>query len=104
MFDLAAQIGSDAFQTADRNRFTIHTFPAAGRFARPIARAPENAREDIGFAVQHVRIGVSALRNEANVLGYVCVGRTRPLTIHNTVEVVRVLNLSRLHTASLRLR
>ena len=44
----------------------------------------------VGLPVQQVGVGVSALRDQADVFGHIRVGRARPLAIHNFVEVVRV--------------
>ncbi len=70
---------------------------AAGRFTRTIARAAQNRREHVRFPIDHVRFGVLALGDEADVLGNVGMGRTRPLAIHDFVEVRRLANIGRLH-------
>ena len=97
VLDFVALIGGDALQAADRNGFAVHTLAAACRLARAIAGAPENAGKDVGFAVEQVGVGVSALRDQPDVFGHIRVGRARPLTIHDFVEVVRVANISRFH-------
>ncbi len=95
--DLAAEIRRHAFQAANRNGFAVHAFPAACRLTRSITRTTQNPRKDIGFPVEQIGVGVSALRDQANVLGDIRVGRARPLTIHNFMEVLRVLNVGRFH-------
>ena len=74
----------------------------ARRLARPIARAPEDAREHVRLAVQHVRVGVPPLRDQPDVLGHVGVRRTRPLAIDDLVEVARIFDVGRLHPWGLR--
>src|ERR1044071_1946130 len=69
----------------------------AGRRARPIAGAAEDAGEDVRLPVRQVRLGVLPLREEADVLGDVGVGRASPLAVHDLVEITRIGNISRLH-------
>ena len=63
---------------------------AAGRLAGTVAGAPENAGENVRFAIEHVGVGVSALRDQADVFGDVGVGGTSPLAIHDFMVVVRI--------------
>src|ERR1700722_8601522 len=96
--DVVAQIGRHALQAANGDGLAIHAATAAGRLARAIAGAAENRREHVRLPVEHVGIGIAALRDEANVFGNVSVGRTGPLTVHNFVEVVRVADVRGVHT------
>src|SRR6516225_4400235 len=43
--DIVLEIGGDALQSADRHRLLLHPATTAGRFAGPVARAPEDPRE-----------------------------------------------------------
>ena len=61
------QVGRDALQPADRHRLVLDPAAPAGRLAGPVADAPEDAREDVGLAVQHVGVGVTALRDQPDV-------------------------------------
>ena len=97
MGDLATMIGSHTFQAADSYGFTIHAFTPAGRFTRPVARSPENRGKDIRLSVEHVRIGVATLGNEADVFRNVGMGGACPLTVHNFVEVIRIPNVCSFH-------
>ena len=95
--DLVAVIGRHALQAANRNGFAVHSLAAACRLTRAIAGAPENAGKHVRFAVEQIGVGVSALRDQANVFGNIRVGRARPLTIHDFVEVIRIANICRFH-------
>ena len=90
MPDLVAVIGGYALQSANRNGLAVHSFAAACGLAGAIAGAAQNAGKDVRFAVEQVSVGVSALRDEADVFRHIGVGGAGPLTIHNFVEVVRV--------------
>ncbi len=59
---------------------------------------PRIAGEHVRLPVEHVGVGVTALRDQADVLGNVGVGRTGPLAIDNFVEVVRVADVRGVHT------
>ncbi len=107
--DVVLEIGGDAFEPADRDRLLLDPAAPAGRLARPVAGAPENAREDVRFPIDHVGVGVAARRDQTDVFGNRRVRRAGPLTIHDLVEVVRDRNVGRfhqllLHAASRRLR
>ena len=97
MLDVAPKIGRHSLQPADRNRFSIQAPAAAGRLAGSIAGAAKNRREHIRLTVEHVGIGVPALRNEPYVFRNVSVRGTRPLAVHDSVEVIRVVDVSRFH-------
>jgi hypothetical protein len=90
-------VGGDALQPADRDGLLLHASAPASRLARPVAHATENAGKDIGVTVHHVRVGEPALSNQADVLGNVCVGRTCPLAIYDSMKVVGMRSVSRLH-------
>ena len=95
--DLAAMVGGNALQTANRHRLAIHALAPAGRFAGPVARSPENRRKNVRLAVEHIRVGVTALRDEADVFRDIGVRRTGQLTVHDLMEVIRIANVCWLH-------
>ena len=95
--DFATVVGRHALQPADSYRLAIHAFTPARGFTRPVARSPENRRKNVRLSVEHVRIGIAALGNEANVFRNVGVGGACPLTVHNFVEVIRIPNVCCFH-------
>ena len=95
--DVAAQVGGDALEAADRDRLLVDARAAARRLARAIARSPENPRENVRFPVEHVRVGVPSLRDHPDVLGHVGVRRTGPLAIDDLVEVAGITNVGWFH-------
>src|SRR5690606_34756805 len=84
--DVVLQIGGNAFQPADRHRFgllrllLLDTSAPAGRFAGPVAGAPENAGKDVGAPVDHVGVAMTPGGNQPDVLGNGGMGRAGPLT------------------------
>jgi hypothetical protein len=100
MGDIAFEISSDAFQSADRDRSAVQATPAACGFAWPVAGASQNGREHIGLPVDHIRLCVLALGDEANILRHVGVRRASPLAIDYLVEVIRVANVASLQNLS----
>ena len=96
--DVVAQIGRDALEAADGDGLAIHAATAAGGLARTIASAAENRGKYIRLPVEHVGVGIAALRDQADVFGNVGVGRTGPLAVHNFVEVVRIVDVRGVHT------
>ena len=68
---------------------SIRAAPAGG-LAGTVAGAPEDPREHVGLAVDHVRVGVPPLGDQPDVLGHVGVGRAGPLAVNDPVEVIRV--------------
>ena len=103
--DVFLVVGGDALQAADRDRLGLlalvflHAAAAARGLARTVAGAPEDAGEDVRFPVDHVRIAVAALRDQADVFGNRRVGGTRPLAIDHLVEVVGMTDIGRLQKA-----
>lgn len=93
MRNLALEIGSNALEPANRNRIRLEPSAPASRFARPVTSAPQDGRKNIRFPVHHVRFGVLALRDQADVMRNVRVRGTSPLAIHDTVEVIRVTDV-----------
>ncbi len=100
VFDVAAIIGCDALQTANRNRLLFDAPASARRLTRPIAHASEDAGEHIGLAIQQVRVAEPPLRHETDVLGNIGVRRTCPLAIYNAVKVFSPVGVGRIHQAA----
>ena len=99
MRDLVALIRRHAFQAANSNRFAVDAFPPAGRLTRSVASTAENPGEYIRFPVEHVGVGVFALRDQPNIFGNIGMRRARPLAIDNFVVVVWIPNIGRFHDA-----
>ncbi len=91
--DFAAMIGRDALQAADRDRLSIQPAAAARRLARPIAGAPQNRREHVRFAIQHVGVGKTPLRDQADVFRNIGVRGTRPLAIDDFMVISRIFRI-----------
>src|SRR5204862_1935453 len=87
---VVAEIGGNALQPADGHGLAVHATTAAGWLARPIARPAQNAREDVRFAVEEIRLRVPALGDQPDVLRYVGVGRTCPLAVDYSMVVLGV--------------
>ena len=104
---VALEIGGHALEPADRHRLRgaavalLDASATARRFARAVAGAPEDPGEDVALAIQEIGFGVAALRDEADVLGDVGVGRAGPLAIHDLVEVVGLADVRGLHAPPL---
>ncbi len=101
--DVALVVGGDALEAADRDRFGflavvfLDAAAPAGRFAGPVAGAPEDAGEDVGLPVDHVGIGVAPCRDQPDVFGDWSVGRTGPLAIDDFMEVAGLADVGGLH-------
>ena len=96
------EVGGDALQAADRDRLglgglrLLDAAAPAGRLARAVAGAAEDAGEDVRLPVDHVGVGVAAGRDQADVFGDGGVGRAGPLAIDDLVEVVGGVDIGRL--------
>ena len=100
-------VGGDALQPADRDRLRLDLFgiPAlfnatatARRLAGTVAGAPENAGKDVGFPIDEISIAKAARRNQSDVFGNSGMGRARPLTVDDFVEIVGIRDIRRLQT------
>src|ERR1041384_4612055 len=67
-FDLALVIRGDAFQTADRHRLFLDAAAAAGGLAGAVAGAAEYAGKHVRIPVDHIRLGIPALSDQADIL------------------------------------
>ena len=63
------------------------TTAPAGRLTGAVARPAEDAREDVGLPVDHVRVGVATVRDQPDVLRHIGVRRTGPLAVDNLMVV-----------------
>src|SRR6185437_12326429 len=91
-------IGGDALQAADCYRLVLDADAAAGRFARAVAGASENSGKHVRVPVDHVSVGVTARRDQPDIFRDGRVRRTRPLAIHDLVEILRRRNVGILHS------
>src|SRR5262249_54210105 len=69
----------------------------ASWLARPVAGAAEDSGKHVGFPVDHVGVAVATCRDQPDIFGNRRVRRTRPLAIHDLVEVVGRRNVGRFH-------
>ncbi len=95
--DVIAQIGGNALQSANGDGLAIDALAAAGWLARAVAGAAKNAGKDIRLAIDHVGIGVEALRDHADILRHIRMRRARPLAIDNFMKIIRILLVGWLH-------
>ncbi len=95
--DVVLEVGGDALEAADRDRLLLDPAAPAGRLARPVAGAPEDARKHVRLPIDHVGVAVATRRDQSDVFGNRRVCRTGPLAVHDLVEVVRRRNVGRFH-------
>jgi hypothetical protein len=95
--DVVLEIGRNPLETADRNRFLLNAPAPAGRFARPVAGAPENPGEHVGFPIDHVGVAVATSGDQPDVFGNRRVCRTGPLAVYDLVEIVRSRDVGGFH-------
>ena len=105
--DVFLVVGGDALQPADRDRLRLDLLgisalldatATAGGLAGTVAGAAENAGKDVGFPVDEVGVAEAARRDQSDVFGNGGMGRTRPLTVDDFVEIVGVRDIRRLQT------
>ncbi len=105
--DVVLEVGGDALQSADGDRLgtlgLILFDPSAPArwFTWPVAGAPKDPGEDIRLPVDHVGVGETAGRDQADVLRDRGVGGAGPLAIHDAMEVLRIPDIRRLHACLL---
>ena len=95
--DVALVVGGDALQPADRHRLLLDPAAPAGRLARAVAGAPENAGEDVRIPVDHIGVGVAPVGDQPDVFRHRRVGRARPLAIDDFMKIVRNADIGGLH-------
>ena len=98
VLDLALIVRRHPLQPADRHRLRLafrilDARAPARRLARPVAGAPEDAREHVRLPIDHVGVGVTLRRDQADVFRHRRVRRTRPLAVDHLVEIVRILDV-----------
>ncbi len=96
--DVVLVVGRHALQAADGHRLFFHAHAPAGRLARPVARPPEDAREDVGLPVDHIGVRVSPLGDQPDVFRHRRVGRAGPLAVDNLMKIFRGLDIRRLQS------
>jgi hypothetical protein len=94
MTDVVSMIGSDALESADGDRFSIDATAPAGGLAGSVAGPAEYAREDVRLPVDHVRVGVVAVRDQPDVFRHIGVRRTGPLAVDNLMVVLGIGDVS----------
>src|SRR6185312_4263017 len=102
--DIVPVIGRDALQPADRDRLVLDATAPTGRLAGAITHASEDSRKHVGVTVHHVGVGEPSLGDQTDVFGDICVGRTCPLAIHDSMKVVGVRSIGGLHSVPLAVR
>ena len=90
-------IGGDALQPADRDRLAVDAAAAAGRLARPVAGAAEDAGKDVRLAVDHVGVFETPLRDHPDVFRDVGVRGARPLAVDDLMVIIRVRSIRPIH-------
>src|SRR5690606_8427374 len=93
----AALVRRDPLESADGDGLFLHPPASAGRLARPVTDAAEDAREHVRLPVEHVGIVEPPLGDQPNITGHVGVRGASPLTIDDTVVVLGVAGRCRLH-------
>ena len=66
--DLALVVGGDALQAADGDGLLLHAAAPAGRLARAIADATQDARKDVALPVEHVGGRIAAAARSAGCI------------------------------------
>src|SRR5438270_7302267 len=98
--DITLIVGGNALQAADRHRLCLDPATAAGRFAGPVAGAPEDAGKDVRLPIDRPGLGIALLGDEADVFRDRRVRRARPLAIDDFMEIVRISDIGGLQYAS----
>ena len=98
MADLAFEIGGHSLEPANGHGLvTLQPTAPAGGFARAIAGASQDPREDVGLPIHHVGVGVAPLGNQADIFRHVGVRRTGPLAINDLMVVIGILSICWFH-------
>jgi hypothetical protein len=95
--NVAFIIGGDTLEAADRDGLLFDAAAAAGRLARAVAGSAKDAGKHVGIPVDHVRLGVAAFGDEANVLGNRRVRRACVLAVDYLVEIFRISDVGGFH-------
>ena len=92
--DVIAIIRRNAFETTDRDWFLFETATTASWFAWAVARSAKNAGKHVRIPVDHVRLGIAAGGDKANVFGHRRVRRTCVLAVDYLVKIFGILDVS----------
>src|SRR5262245_16675980 len=101
MSDVVTLVGRHALQAANRDRLSVDSNAPAGRLAWPVARSSKDTWEDVRLPVDHVRVGVPTLRDQADVFRHIGVRRTSPLAVDNLMVVLGIADVRRTQTVIL---
>ena len=91
-------VGGNALQATDRNGLVFDPATATHGLTRPVTNPTQYPREDIGFAVLHVRVAELPLGNHAYVRRHVGVRRATPLAVDYLVKIFGLGGISWLHS------
>ena len=95
--DAALVVSGGALQATDGHRIALDTPTPAGRLARAVAGAPQDAGEDIRLPVDHVGVGVAFGGDHADVLRHGRVRGAGVLAIDDLVEILGITDVGGLH-------
>src|SRR5439155_18897288 len=98
--DVALVVGGHPLQPADRHRLLLDPAAPAGRLARPVAGAPEDAGKDVRLPIDRPGLGIAAIGDQANVFRDRRVRRAGPLAIDNLMKIVGIPDIGGLQYAS----
>ena len=98
--DIALVVGGDTLQAADRDGLFLDAHAPAGRFARAVADAAENAGKDVALPIEHVGLGILAACDQADVFGHRRVCRAGVLAVDDFVKILRIGDVRRLHAVA----
>src|SRR5690606_39274269 len=90
---IAIEISGHTVQAADRHQLRLDTTAAARRLAGTVTGSAEYPGKHIRFPVDHVRIFIPALRNQANVFRNRCMCWAGVLTIYNFVKILGICTI-----------
>src|SRR5690606_6456564 len=82
---------------ANRDGLRLDAPAPTCRFARTVANATQDAGKDVRLAIDEIRLAKFTQGNQPNVFGNVGVCGTRPLTIDDTMKIIRILRIGRFH-------
>ena len=87
MFDLALEISGYSLEPANCNWFCLDASAATRGLARPVTSSTQNTREDVGIPIDHIRVGISSSRNQADIFWDWRMRRTGILAIYNLMKI-----------------
>jgi hypothetical protein len=90
----------NTLQAADGDGLSVQPAAAARRLTGTIASAPQDGREHVRLAIQHVGVGKTPLSDQADIFGDIRVGRTRPLAIDDFVVISGIFSIRAVQTST----